>query len=205
MLLTPELRTVLIPVLGIFAGALLTLGLRYSGKAERCDDKADELNDIRMQMRSKNTLPALDRLLQFMVETNKKEKKGSLGVSVRLYDTERKDILNRLINDIEQTFKNSRRIGEALDSIRSAYQQIGRALYVLVVAALGSLGLIVLDLVLASSESGLMFIFLLDVLFVIFILCSYSIFSQLRIAHSNEKLYQKERKQYLLDEVKIKE
>lgn len=208
MPLTLVISTILASGLATFIVVFTVFGHRCSDKAEKFDERAEELNKIRIGMRSDTTLPALDKLWQFLVEANKKmnQRDQSMGVTLLFYDVERRDLLNKLINDIEQTFENSRKVGEVLDSLRSAYGQLGRALYVLVaIVGLGGYGLLILDLGFAFLESELWFALLCDLLVVIIILCFEAILAKSRMIHSNQKVYQKARKQYLIDEVRIKE
>jgi hypothetical protein len=208
MALSSDLITVIAAALTLVVGGILAFGYRCSDKSGKYEDKSqsDELNEIRMAMRSDMTVRSLDNLWKFLSESNQQlQKEGrTLDVNLLLLDVYRREPFNKLINDLEQTFTESMKIKEAWIGLKTSNGRLGNILYTYA-AALSVTGFPALflssDGVNLLSMDVLMFLWssviILGLVFLIPIIITY------RRVCSSRNAYQEKRKQYLIDEVKI--
>jgi hypothetical protein len=116
------------------------------------DEKSqtEELNEIRLGMRSDTTLPAVDKLWRFLTEVNRKMKEEKphpreLDVTLLLLDVENRDPFNKLLNDIEKSFENDLHLRGVLTTLKSDYSRLACVFYAYA-ATIGSLGFLLLFL-----------------------------------------------------------
>lgn len=74
MIIPPESMPVFSAALVLLIGTAIVFGHRYTTQSSNFDEKSktDELNEIRMAIRSDTTIPALDKLWRFLVITDQK-------------------------------------------------------------------------------------------------------------------------------------
>lgn len=210
MSLPSELISVVAGALAVLVGSTLAFGHRYADKSSKFDEKSqsDELNEIRMEMRSDVTVLAIDRLWRFLVEVNQKvnpkmKRDGLMDVSLLLYDVDQRERFNKLLNDLEKTFKESVNIKEAWVALRFNYGRLGKIFYAYA-AMVGLIGFPLLCLssqtvAFLSTEHITLLWILLAVLGVLFWGPITYVYRKIT---SNMMIYQEKRKQYL-DGVKI--
>jgi hypothetical protein len=211
MALSSELVGVVAGALTVLVGAIFVFGHRFSDKSGNFDEKpqSDELNEIRMKMREETVLPAIDRMWQFLKKTDREMKKE--GSSERdkmkagdlLYDINRRELFNRLINELEQSFQDDTKIKEAWLALRSGYARLGKILYACA-TVLGATGFSLLclssqTLTLLSSEQLVLSWFAVAVLGILFL--GLAVYIHRQIA-SKMTVYQAKRTQYF-DDLKV--
>lgn len=157
---SPQVTTVFVGALAILIGACLTFGHRYSDRSERLAGNSSELNEIKASMRSETTVPVIDKIWRYLLQTDGAMRdagllKGPLDLrsgnvldaKSLSFDVNRRGYFNVLINELEKTFKESSSIDKSWLGLSSCYTQIGQALYVLAaVIGLGGYGLMLLTL-----------------------------------------------------------
>jgi hypothetical protein len=207
MALSPELVSVVAAALTILIGCIIAFGHRCADESGKFDErsKTDELNEIRMAIRADVTILAIDKLWQFLVDTNQKMKKegSSMDVRLLLYDVIRREPFNKLVNDLEQTFKESMNTKDAWVMLKTSYGRLGKILYVFS-ATLAFIGYPLLCLssqtvTLLSTEQLILSWILIAILGIVFL--GLIVYIHRTIA-SNRRIYQ-EKRQYLVDGVKI--
>ena len=206
--MSPTSITVLAAALGVSVAACLAFGHRYGDKSSSLDQKpkTDELNDIRIAMRSGSTILVIKELWGFLVETQKRLKKEGLNMDVGslLYDTDRRHRFNQLINDLERTFEESVSIKDSWNQLRICYGQLGNALYGFgAVVGVAGYSLLINE----TLSSTILSVEQLKAIIAVFaILCILLLAITLRIRQkivSNETIYKKAKVQYLIEEVRI--
>jgi len=207
MALSPEIVSLVVSALAVLVGSTIAFGHHYADKSSKFDEKSqsDELNDIRMDMRADTTILVVIRLWQFLTEVNEKMKKGSgMDIGLLLYDTERRQPFNRLLNDLEKTFKESINIKEAWLAAKFNYGRLSKILYAYA-ATIGLIGFPLLGLSLPtvcflSTEQ-------LTIIWAIFAVLGTFFLGPIVYTHrkisSNMTIYQEKWKQYSIDQVKI--
>lgn len=211
MALSSELVNVVAGALAIVVGAIFVFGHRFSDKSGKFGEKSqsDELNEIRLAMREDTVIKAIDRVWQFLMKTDleiKKESKNKHSLNVRdlPYDINRRDLFNKLINELEQSFQDGAKVKETYLALRSGYGRLGKILYACatVLAALGFplLCLSSQTLSLLSSEQLVLLWFLVAILGILFL--GLVVYTYRQIA-SNMTVYQAKWKQYRIDDVKV--
>ncbi len=208
MSLSSESVTVIAGALAVFVGSAIVFGIRCGDKGSKLDEKSqiDELNEIRMAMRSDATLLAVDRLWQFLTEVNQKMKKERLemDVSLLLIDVDRREPFNKLLNDVEKTFRDCLNVKDSWNAMKSNYTRLAEILYAYA-ATIGLIGfsLLCLNLVtptLLSSEGLTVAWTLVLVIGILFLIPLIYIYRKVAL---NVAIYQEKKKHYLIDEVKI--
>jgi hypothetical protein len=211
MALSPELVGVVAGALAILVGAILVFGHRFSDKSGKFDEKSqsDELNEIRLAMREDTVIKAIDRIWQFLMKTDleiKKESKSARSLNVRdlPYDINRRDLFNKLINELEQSFQDSAKVKETWLALRSGYGRLGKILYACA-TVLGALGFPLLclssqTLSLLSLEQLVLLWFVVAILGILFL--GLVVYTHRQIA-SNMTVYQTKWRQYRIDDVKV--
>lgn len=138
--MSPESTSILLGALTVFVGSVIVFAHRYDDKKGKFDEKSkiDELNEVRMAMRSDTTVSVLDNIWHFLFEIDRKMRSNKedkivdapfLKVDILLYDTSTREYFNKLINDLEQTFRDSMNVRNAWDNLRGNYGQLGKVLY----------------------------------------------------------------------------
>jgi hypothetical protein len=206
MALSSELVGVVAGALTILVGTVFVFGHRFSDKSGKFDEKSqsDELNEIRMTMREDIVLKAIDRMWQFLMKTDVEMKKGSMKVGDLLYDINRRELFNKLINELEQSFQDSAKVKEAWLALRSGYGRLGKILYACA-TVLGATGFPLLclssqTLSLLSSEQLVLSWFVVAILGILFV--GLFVYTHRQIA-SNMSVYQAKWRQYRIDDVKV--
>jgi hypothetical protein len=207
MALSSELVGVVAGALAILVGAILVFGHRFSDKSGKFDEKSqsDELNEIRLAMREDTVIKAIDRMWRFLMKTDLEMKKGSkMNVGDLLYDINRRDLFNKLINELEQSFQDSAKVKETWLALRSGYGRLGKILYACA-TMLGALGFPLLclssqTLSLLSSEQLVLLWFVVAILGILFL--GLVVYTHRQIA-SNMTVYQTKWRQYRIDDVKV--
>ena len=207
MALSSELVGVVAGALAILVGAILVFGHRLSDKSGKFDEKSqsDELNEIRLAMREDTVIKAIDRMWRFFMKTDLEMKKGSkMNVGDLLYDINRRDLFNKLINELEQSFQDSAKVKETWLALRSGYGRLGKILYACA-TVLGALGFPLLclssqTLSLLSSEQLVLLWFVVAILGILFL--GLVVYTHRQIA-SNMTVYQAKWRQYRIDDVKV--
>lgn len=153
MTLSSDSVTVLGGALAIIVGVIFTFGYRFSDKSNKFEDKTqtDELNEIRMAMRSDSTVYAIEKLWAFLTETSNEIGKD-FDVTLLLFDTVHREPFNKLINEIERTFTESANIKQAWSGQKCLCWRLGKILYG---CAIGLAGFGFPLLVLSSQSSPL--------------------------------------------------
>jgi len=220
MALSSELVGVVAGALSVLTVTIFAFGYRFSDKSGKFDEKSqsDELNAIRVGMREGPVIEAIDRMWQFLKETNDKLKdaelkKGSKSITdlkapMRvvdlLYDINRRELFNRVINELEQSFQDSAKVKEAWLALKTGYGQLGKSFYVFgVVFAVTSYPLLCLSsqtLAFLSSDQLLLSWSVVAILGILFLVPI--VYTHRKIA-SNMSVYQAKRRQYLIDNVKV--
>ena len=206
--MSPESISILLGALTVLVGSTILLGHRYADKSGKFDQKSkiDELNEIRIAIRSDTTVSALDTIWRFLVETDQKMRREGEEMDVKslLYDTSRRDYFNRLINDLERTFRDSMNVRKTWDNLRLQYKKLGNILYGGATIA----GLAGYPLLFLSSQStaflSLQQYYLLGIFLIIvgIIVLGLVMYTRGKIVH-NMKIYREFKKQYLIDELRI--
>jgi len=207
MALSSELVGVVAGALAILVGAILVFGHRFSDKSGKFDEKSqsDELNEIRLAMREDTVIKAIDRMWRFLMKTDLEMKKEpKMNVGDLLYDINRRDLFNKLINELEQSFQDSAKIKETWLALRSEYGRLGKILYACA-TVLGALGFPLLclssqTLSLLSSEQLVLLWFVVAILGILFL--GLVVYTHRQIA-SNMTVYQTKWRQYRIDDVKV--
>jgi hypothetical protein len=194
--------------LAVFVGSVIVFGIRYADKSSKLDEKSqiDELNRIRMAMRSDATLIAVDRLWRFLTEVNQKMKKEGLemDVGLLLLDVDRRESFNKLLNDVEKTFRDGLNVKDAWSAMKFNYARLANVLYAYA-AAIGLIGFSLLCLSslrptsLSSEQLTITWtlVVIIGILFLVPLIYTY------RKIGSSMRIYQEKKKRYLIDEVKI--
>ena len=121
------------------------------------------------------------------------------------YDINRRDHLNKLINDLERTFKDSTSIRKTWNLLRLQYGKLGKTLY----GFAAIVGLAGFPLLIVSSQSvtllstqhcSLLWV-LLVIVGIIFLILILHIRGKII---SNLKIYKKAKEKYLIDELRIR-
>jgi len=206
--MSPESLSVLLAALTVLVGSTVLFGHRYVDKSGKFDEKSklDELNEIRMAIRSDTTVSALDTIWRFLVETDQKMRREGEKMDAKslLYDTSRRDYFNKLINDLERTFRDSMNARKTWDNLRLQYRKLGNILY----GSATITGLVGYPLLFLSSQSAsflsLPQYYLLGVFLIIvgIIVLGCIIYTRGKIEH-NLKIYKEFKKKYLIDELRI--
>lgn len=206
--MSPDLIPILVGALTILVGSTIAFGHRYADKSGKFDEKSkiDELNEIRMAIRSGNTVSILDKIWRFLVETDQQMRKEKLNMDVNslLYDINRREYFNRLINDLERTFRDDMNIRKTWDNLRLQYRKLGNILY----GSAAIEGLVGYPLLILSSQSNSLlssqqysllgvFLVILGIIFLGLI-----IYTRGKIVY-NLKIYNGFKNQYLIDELRI--
>jgi hypothetical protein len=202
--MSPEVTPILIGVLTVFVGTTIVFGHRYNDKKEKFDEKSkiDELNEIRMSIRSDTTSSALENIWHF-IDEQISGKKIVKRVWELFYETTSRQYFNRLINELEKTFKESMDVRDVWDDLRRKYGQLGRTLYLfgIIEAVLGYplIAFFALDLFLSAEQY---YIWSSSLFVVAFVFISIIIHTQRKISHNSE-IYEKIKSKYMIDEVRI--
>jgi hypothetical protein len=206
MALSSELLGVVAAALTFLVGIIFVFGHRFSDKSGKFDEKSqsDELNEIRMAMREDIVVKAIDRMWQFLMKTNVEMKKGSMSVGDLLYDINRRELFNKFINELEQSFQDGAKIKEAWLALRSGYRRLGKILYAFA-TVLGATGYPLLcsssqTVSLLSSEQLFLSWFVVAIVGILFV--GLAVYTHRQIA-SNMSIYQAKWRQYSIDDVKV--
>jgi hypothetical protein len=214
MTISNEIITIAGAILALIIGISITFGHRYSDRYLKLSEKSaiDELNEIRIAIRSKSIIPVINKLWIFLFITDQKMKKerilkneDMLDTDSLFYDVARRDYFNKLINDIESKFIESMNVKVIWERLRTQCKGFKRLLYEFA-SFLGLIGYPLLILSLPSStyiaESVLNLLWFLyltaGIFFLVMIASAWynldAIFQQ----------YDDMKNTYLLDEVKIR-
>lgn len=206
MTLSSDSVTVLGGALAIIVGVIFTFGYRFSDKSNKFEDKTqtDELNEIRMAMRSDSTVYAIEKLWAFLTETSNEIGKD-FDVTLLLFDTVHREPFNKLINEIERTFTESANIKQAWSGQKCLCWRLGKILYG---CAIGLAGFGFPLLVLSSQSSPLTLSGdSLIILWILFLAMSIAFIAPIKYTYdqivSAAKIYREKRDKYLVDEVRI--
>lgn len=205
--MSSESITILLGALTVFVGSTIMFGHRYADKCSKFDEKSkiDELNEVRIEMRADTTISALDNIWRFLLDNiQMRAKDQDMKIDILLSDTTTRKYFNKLINDLEQTFRASMNVRNAWDNLRVYYGKLGKILYWF--AAIE--GLVGYPLLLFGSQlnpfltlqqyyiwGGVLFI-------VAIIFMGLIVYIRRKISH-NSNIYNEIKKKYLIDEVKI--
>jgi len=133
MIVPTELMSVIAGALTLLVVVTIAFGHRYADKSAKLDEKTkiDELNEIRIAMRSDATIPVLDKVWRFLVKRDQKmrEEGENFDINSLLYDIEHRDYFNKLINDLERTFRDNASVRETWEDLRALYGKLGNTLY----------------------------------------------------------------------------
>lgn len=208
MSLSSELVTVIAGALAVFVGSVIVFGIRCADKSSKLDEKPqiDELNEIRMAIRSDATLLAVDRLWRFLTGVNQEMKKEGLemDVSLLLIDVDRRESFNKLLNDVEKTFRDGLNVKDAWSAMKFNYARLANVLYAYA-ATIGLIGFsllcssVVMPTLLTSEELTIMWT-LVVVIGILFLVPLTWIHRKIAL---NATFYQDRKKQHITDEVKI--
>jgi len=209
MTLSSDSVTVLGGALVVIVGVIFTFGYRFSDKSSKFDGKTqtDELNEIRMAMRSDSTVYAIDKLWAFLTETSDKigQEGGNFDVTLLLFDTVYRESFNKLINEMERTFTESANIKQAWSGQKCLCWRLGKILYG---CAIGLAGFGFPLLVLSSQSSPFpLSADSLILLWILFLAMSIAFIAPIKYTYdqivSVAKIYREKRDKYLVDEVRI--
>jgi ABC-type transport system involved in multi-copper enzyme maturation permease subunit len=208
MSLSSELVTVIAGALALFVGSVIVFGIRYADKSSKLDEKSqiDELNRIRMAMRSDATLIAVDRLWRFLTEVHQKMKKEGLemDVGLLLYDVDRRESFNKLLNDVEKTFRDGLNVKDTWNAMKFNYERLANVLYAYA-ATIGLVGFsllclnVVTSTLLSSEELTIAWTLVVGIGILFLVPLTYIH----RKVALNLTIYQERKKQYFTDEVRI--
>jgi hypothetical protein len=214
---TPQLTTIFVGALAVLIGTCLAFGHRYSDKSERLGANTSELNDIKASMRYETTVPVIDKIWRYILQTDGAMRDegflaGSLDLNsgnvldtrTLLFDTNRRGHFNMLINELEKTFKDSSAIDTLWLSLGSRYTQIGQAFYLLAtIVGLGGYGLMLLAFYpiasLSVDEMNMLTtgIVVLAVVTIIVIVCI------CQKTRTNLRLYQENKRRYVVEVTRV--
>lgn len=129
--------TVFIAILGIILTSLIAFGAHAHSAGTKFQGKSsiDELNAIRLYIRSDTTPKSLDKLWSFFKETSKEMESEGMGLDIcsLYFDVSRNKRFNQIINEVESTFTESQNIKEIWLNIGEQYKKLG---YLLITLAL---------------------------------------------------------------------
>jgi hypothetical protein len=209
--MSPEVIPLLIGALTVFVGTTIVFGHRHADKKDNFDEKPkiDELNDIRMRMRSDATMSSLDAIWRFLDREMKAKIEESkvriedLKVDILFYDTTTRGYFNRLINDLERTFRDSMNVRNVWDNLRCKYEQMGKVLYLFgAIEALVGYPLIAVIALNSFLTIEQYYLWGISLFIVAIIFIGLIIYIQRKISH-NSKIYDEIKNKYLIDEVRI--
>jgi len=202
--MSPEVVSILVGVLTILVGTTIVFGHRYSDKKDKFDEKSklDELNEIRIEMRLDKTSLALEDVYHFLYE-QLNIKKVVKKVWELFYETSSRRYINKLINELEQTFRESMNVQNVWDNLRCKYGQMGKVLYLLgAIEALAGYPLIALVAFNSFQSIEQFYLWGIGLFIVAIIFIGLIIYIQKKISY-NLKIYNEIKKKYLEDGVRI--
>jgi hypothetical protein len=207
MLLSSDLVSLLAVFLIALVGFIIAFAYRFGDKCNKYDEKAqtDELNEIRLAMRSESTVNAINKMWKFLYAADQLVKQGlNLDVGVLLVDNVRKEPFNKLINELDQTFRENENVKENWDSIKYGYSRLSKFLYVYA-GSFGVACIVPLCLSLPSVDIippvGTIILWVVCAIIGIAFLIPIFYFYK-KIAQS-ESAYAEKKKQYITDEVRL--
>jgi len=208
MIVPTELMPLIAGILTLLIVPTIAFGHRCADKSAKQDEKTkiDEHNENRVAMRSKNTIPVLDKIWRLFVETDqkKRDEKAKFESDVLLYDTQHRQYFNKLLNDLERTFRDSANVRRTWGDVRSQYGRLGNTLYgFAMIIALVGFPLLFLSSKFATLLTPLQ-CYSLWILFVIVAIAFLGLILYLRgkVMYSL-KVYKKSKDQYLVDELRV--
>lgn len=205
MVMSPETLAIVLSAFSVVLGVIVVFGHRFKDKKDKNAEKSkiDELNEIRLAMRSDETALALDDVYRF-IDREMKEKKDETKVDILLYDTTTREYFNKLINSLEKTFRNSMKVRSSWDNLGSNYGKLGNILYCFATIE-GIAGYPLLFLWLQqnpffSLQQYYLWVSLMLIVAIVFIVL---IWYFLRRISEYSKVYEEFKEKYLIDEVRI--
>lgn len=206
--MSPEPITILLGALTVFVGSTIVFGHRYADKCSKFDEKSkiDELNEVRIEMRADTTVSALDKIWRFLLDINRqmRAKDQDMKIDILLIDTTTRKYFNKLINDLEQTFRDSMKVRNAWDNLRVYYGKLGKILYwFAAIEGLAGYPLLLFGSQLNPFLTLQQYYIWGGVLFILAIIfMGLIVYVRRKISH-NSNIYNEIKKKYLIDEVKI--
>jgi hypothetical protein len=207
--MSPESISILLGALTAFVVSTLAFGHRFADKCGKFDEKSkiDELNGVRKEMRADSFVSAFEKIWAFLREIDRK-----MGVKdmndIVMNDISESDtagkFFQKLINDLEQTFRDDVDVRTAWENLRIYYGKLGKILYWFA-AIVGLAGYSLLFLAVQANPflsqeqysvcGGILFIVAVTFIGLI-------VYVRRKISY-NSKIYDEFRKKYLIDEVKF--
>ncbi len=203
-----DVATILGAALAVTVGVIFAFGHKYTGESAKFDEKskADELKEIRIAIREDTTVPAINRLWQFLVESEQafRREGRQFDLGLLFYDVNRREQFNEVINQIERSFRNAMEIRTSWDALRDDYNRLGRTFYALaiVVSVGGYATLIVASITPAVLTSDIVAGIVIIALFA-GATFSWRLFTTGRKITTNDKQYRDARDRYLIDELRM--
>ncbi len=199
MALSPQFTTVLAGALAVLVGASIAFGHRYADKRSKLDENSSELNEISIGIRTETTVPSLDKLYRYLVETEKTVGSSNFDVASLFYDVNRRKQFNHLINELERTFSDSSNVKNTWLTLRASYGRLGDAFYgFAVVVGAGGYTLLLLE----SDYLGPLTPALVMPLFVLFVAVAIVIGVLITVIHrritTNLRTYEKAKDRQLI-------
>jgi len=202
--MSPESIPILLGALTVFVVSTIAFGHRYADKSSKLDEKSkiDELNEVRMEMRADTTVSALDKIWRFLLEM--REKDQDMQIDALLSDTATRKYFNKLINDLEQTFRDSMSVRNAWAKLGVYYEKLGKILYwFAAIEGLAGYPLLLFGSQLDPFLTLQQYYICGGVLFIVAItFIGLIVYVRRKISH-NSKIYNEFKKKYLIDEVKF--
>lgn len=205
--MSSESITILLGALTVFVGSTIMFGHRYADKCSKFDEKSkiDELNEVRIEMRADITISALDNIWRFLLDNIQMRAKDQvMKIDILLSDTTTRKYFNKLINDLEQTFRASMNVRNAWDNLRVYYGKLGKILYwFAAIEGLAGYPLLLFGSQLNPFLTLQQYYMWGGVLFIVAIIfMGLIVYIRRKISH-NSNIYNEIKKKYLIDEVKI--
>ena len=136
MLLPAELVAVVAGILVALVTSIVLFGHRFADKCSKLDEKSctDELNEIRFSIRANSTASVLYKVWNFLSDLEhkltQKELMDASYVTSLLFNIEHREKFNKLISEVEDTFKESKKVKDAYDTLKLSYTKLSRTLYI---------------------------------------------------------------------------
>jgi hypothetical protein len=207
--MSPESISVLLGALTIFVGSTIVFGHRCCDKCGKFDEKTkiDELNDVRKRLRAGSFVSVFETIWGFLREIDRK-----MGVKdindivmneISETDTAGK-FFQKLINDLEQTFRADVDVRTAWENIRVYYGKLGKILYwFAAIEGLAGYSLLLLAAQSTTFLSQQQYLMCGGILFIVAITFIGLIVYVRRKISYNLKIYNEFREKCLIDEVKF--
>ena len=198
-------------------GIPVYFGKYYFSKSGKFEDKnqLDELNELRIQIRNIETLPAIDKIwkyLDYVYDEKARNRGGPNPIEIKAtdiaHDNEHRHELHTLLNELTKIIKKDLDVKGVCNKLMEDYRKIGNMLFILVgVLGSGSVILIfvipILNLLHIEEPVSSYIPYLWLVLIVVVLTIIFRTISLIQKTKSIQRSYYEQRKKYLTEDVRI--